>query len=649
MTPWVLYDLLVGAGVLLAGLGLGSLAARPLRLGEDGFFGLWLRWTLGLGLLSLLTLGIAAAGLLRVAVAAPLVGGLAAAGAVSLVRGVTSGLAAGALRPYAMLSGVDRLFVGLFLLMTAGSFVWILLTHSLLPPTDWDTISYHLALPKLYVEAGGLIYVGFMLHANWPMNMEMLFALALLLGSDVATHLAMLGFLALTAAGVLIAARRLLGDDKAGAIAVLLLLTVPMVKRLGGLAMIDVALGLYVLAAGLTFARWRETRAWRWLLLCGLFCGFAAGSKLMGGGFAILYGLLFLWDEAKRWLAARRAGAGWAFGASFVRHALVFGLAGLAAVGPWYLRSYVNTGNPIWPFAFNVFGGRDWDELGDEYNMQLMDERWAELQLPRTPIGLLQSYGYLLLRPDEISDFRGGLGYPLMAGALLAMLLIRWAPPIVRQSLFVCAGFWVLWFFLVSHQVRFLLPAMPLLALVTGWGVVWLLIRRRTPHVRAAAFAGLALVALLEWPWYYAPERALFQSRLPYLRGEESRQAYVDARVDVMPFVRFANAELPADARLLLLPFETRGYYLERDYLWGHPASQRLIRFEQHTSAEELLATLRGLGVTHLLEHTAFLYEDLRYWERDRALMLDLEARCATPFFTAERGAILALEERCRN
>lgn len=676
MTALVLYDLLVAAAILLAGLGLGSLAMQAVQLAgarETGwwnagtrgegvdeaagadtrapFLGLWLSWVLGLGLLSLLTLGFAAGGLLRGVVAVPLVGSLAIVGGVAFGRGVAAGVGSGALRPYAMLAGVDRSFVALFLLMAAGSLVWILFAHTLLPPTDWDTISYHLALPQLYVDAGRITYVNFMLHANWPMNMEMLFALALLLGSDVATHLTMLGFLVLTAAGMLIAARRLLGDDRVGAIAVLLLLTVPMVKRLGGLAMIDVAIGLYVLAAGVAFARWRDTRGQRWLLLCGLFCGFAAGSKLMGGGFAILYGLLVLWEQGKGWLAARKAGQGRAYGSNVVRQLLVLVLAGLAMVGPWYLRSTLNTGNPIWPFAFHVFGGRDWDELGDEYNMQLMLERWAELQLPRNPIGLLQSYGYMLLSPNEISDFRGGLGQPLMAGALLAllgMLLFRDAPPFVRQSLFVCAGFWMLWFFLVSHQVRFLLPALPLLALASGWAVVRLLVRRRTPNVRAAAFATVALVALLEWPWYYAPERALLLSRLPYLRGEQTRAAFIDAHVDVMPYVRFANAELPADARLLLLPYETRGYYLERDYIWAHPASQRVIRFEQHPSAEALLATLQGIGITHLLEHTAFLYEELRYWDRDRALMLDLEARCATPLFTGERGALLRLDESCR-
>lgn len=642
----LLYDLLVAALIGLAGLGLGHLATRPLAIGEPGAYGLWLSAALGMGLLSMLTLLLAASGLLRLPVFLAIMPALALAGVWALWSSLRMHLSR---RTPAPRHGVwvDRMAVPLLLLLAAASLAWVLLVHTLLPPTDWDAISYHLALPRLYVEAGGLTYVNFMLAANWPLNMEMLFAVALLFGSDIATHLTMLGFTGLVAVGLLIAARRHLGDDRAGAVAVLLFLTVPMVKRLGGLALVDVAMGLYVLAAALCFARWQSGRRWQWLLLCGAFCGLAAGSKLMGGGFAILYGLLFLWAEGRRWLAARHVGRGRAVAGEALRGALVFGLAGLALVGPWYLRSYLNTGNPVWPFAYHLFGGRDWDDLGDEYNMQLMYTTWSKVVLPRNPIGLVESFGYMLLRPEEIGDYRGGLGQPLLLGALVATVLLGRAPGLLRQALFVCAGSWVLWFFLVSHQIRFLLPVAPLLALATGWAFTRLLIRWRSPNVRLAALAGLLLVVSAEWPWSFAPERALFASRLPYLRGELSRQAYIDERVDVMPLVHFANRELPPDANLLLLPFETRGYYLERAYRWAHPASQRVIRFEQHASAEELMATLRGLGVTHLLEHSAWMYDGLRYWERDRALMLDLEARCATPLFRTEKGAVLALNERC--
>ena len=31
------------------------------------------------------------------------------------------------------------------------------------------------------------------------------------------------------------------------------------------------------------------------------------------------------------------------------------------AVGPWLLKNLVATGNPVYPLAFGLFGGRDWD------------------------------------------------------------------------------------------------------------------------------------------------------------------------------------------------------------------------------------------------------------------------------------------------
>lgn len=633
----LLHDLLATALILLAGLGLGRLCLAPLRLGEGGALGLWLAWAAGLGLLASMTLLVGAAGLLRLAVVAPLLAGLALVGAWALVVGMRRSIAAGALRLRAPGGPLTRGLAAALLLIGASSLVWVLLTHSLPPPTDWDAVAYHLALPKLYVAAGRLTYVPYIVTSNWPLGFEMHFALALLLRSEVAAHLTMLACTALIAAGLVAVGRRLFGDDRAGLIAAALFLTAPLVKRLGGVAMIDVAMGLYTLGAAVSLWRWQDERRRGWLILCGAFCGFAASTKLMGGGVAILFGLLFLWDLGGRW---RRAGApprGW------LADALALGLAGLAIVGPWYLRSYLNTGNPIWPFAYSVFGGRDWDQLGDEYHHQLLLETWAAVILPRNPIGLVQSLGLILMRPEDLGGYRGGLGWPLLAGAAAAAAMLPRAPRAVRESLFVAAGFWALWFFLVSHQVRYLLPVAPLLALAAGWACAQLLDLARPRAVRALLVAAVVAMALAGWPWRDAPERALLGSRVAYLRGAEGREQYLAARVDVLPLLEYANTSLPPGSRLLLVPYENRTYFLDIDYVWGHIISQRIIPFEQFARAEDLLEQLRALGVTHVLDDPSHEFTGPRYYAQDRALQLELQRRCGEPLFSSGDGVIYAL------
>lgn len=648
----LLYDLLVAAGVLLAGLGLGWLALAWLRLREAGLLGLWLAWSAGLGLLAWLTMLLGLVGLLRAVLLAPLVLGLACVGAWALVS------YAAQRRPKRHWQKTDwpsRLALLALAAFGLASLVWVLLAHSLLPPTDWDAIAYHLELPQLYLEAGRLTYVPYIVTSNWPLGFEMLFSLSLALGSDVAANLLMLGCTALVALGLLAAAQAVLGDGRIGVLAATLFLVVPLVKRLGGVAMIDVAMGLYVLGAAVAFVRWQERRQPAWLLLAGAFCGMAASSKLMGGGVALLFGVLFGWhaatqlwqrQQSKTSPEAAVANSATLAPGQLLQHALIFALAGLAIVGPWYLRSYLNTGNPIWPFGYHLFGGRDWDELGDEYHMQLLIDTWSEVVLARNPIGLLHSFWLILMRPETLGGYRGGLGRVLLLGGLATLALLPAAPRLVRQSLFVSGGFWLLWFFLVSHQVRYLLPVAPLLALASAWACWWALDRVRPRLLRTALLIAVALLPLSSWPWLDAGERGLLAARAPYLRGEQSREAYLEASIDAMPLFRYAE-QLPNGSTLLLLPYENRSYYLRRPAIWGNLVAQRVVRFEQQASAEELLATLHQLGITHVIDNPSLVFTAPRYWQHDRNLQLELAARCGEPLFQHGVGQLYALRERC--
>ena len=635
------YALLVAVLIQLAGLGMGWLALRPLRLGEPGLLGLWLRAAAGLGLLAMLILLIGMVGLLFRPLINAIVLGLAAVGLWVAVGGVRAARAnRRAWAPEA--DWAPRALLVLLLLLGASSLLWVLLTHSLAPPIDWDVLAYHLDLPKRYLGQHRIVYVPDNPSSNWPLNLEMLFTIALSFGSDLAANLTTLSMVALTACGLLLVARRLL-DDRAGAIAVALFLTIPTVKRLGGVAMVDAAMGLFVLGAAYSFERWARERSVGWLSLCAIFCGLLAGSKLTGAGFAILYFLLLLWTMGGGLWTVDGGRRAWG---ELVRSGLIYGLIGLALVGPWYLRSVLNTGNPVFPFAYDLFGGRNWDALGDEYHTRMMESTFTA-EIPKTLTGLAQSYYYMIFEPSLLGGYRGHLGALVTLGLLAGVALLPWAPRFVRQSLFVCVAFWILWFFLTSHQARFILPLAPLLSLIAAFAVVRALDRLRRPALQAILLGLLALAIMPEWPWYHSGERALFLSRVPYLSGAQSRDAFLDANVDAMPLFRFVNTQLPPDSRVLLMPYESRSYYLDVPYLWGHPIAQRLVRWEQQQSPEMALATLRSLGVTHLLENPRWLYTELRYWDQIRPLMLELQARCAEPLFRDGEGVVFVLREVC--
>lgn len=157
-------------------------------------------------------------------------------------------------------------FITLYLLIVAG----LAFTVALLPPTNWDSLSYHLRGPWLYLQAGR-IYPGVdVFSLNNPFLLEMLFMLSMALRSDTSAQLIHFLFLFLLGGQVyLLAVYGLKLKD--GWTAVLLLFTIPMVWQLAAFTYNDLALAFAILASFYTYLRWREGEQSRWLLLSRLF------------------------------------------------------------------------------------------------------------------------------------------------------------------------------------------------------------------------------------------------------------------------------------------------------------------------------------------------------------------------------------------
>jgi hypothetical protein len=619
---------------------------------------LYVSLSLGLGLLSWLTLFLGLAGLLIPAAAWSLL--VLGCGLVAFRLWKSDGRSdrktdAGGQK----VGTLQRLLAVVLVLLSVGSLLYMLLAHALMPPHEWDEIAYHMALARLYVKARSIHYVPFIVHSNWPMNTEMLFSLALLLGSDLVAHLTTWFMSLWTAGGIYLIGRRFL-DRRIGLLAATLFLTVPLVKRLSGTGLIDVSLAFYGTAALFAYFRYRENRSLGWAGLTGLFAGLVAGSKLMGGAYPLILGLLIVLDAripSLRSVSRKtdRSGAddpgrralAWR---SLLIRLIVFGGLGFLMVGPWYARSYAFTGNPIWPFLYEVLGGRDWDVLGDEYHMESLIRIWT-VDLSPSLKGLLDSFYYVFFEPERLGGYPGGLGYVLLslvALSAVALAFFRRVPRLVYELALIVVVYYAIWFLVVSPQVRFLIPILPALALLAAF--TFFFIWDRLPHAALRwVLAGILLFFLVrDFPWVDAAQRNLVGSRLPYLTGQVARDDFLDSRLDVMPAYRYINQELPPDAVVLLLPYESRGYYLDRAYFWGHPISQRVIPFEQYDEPERLAADLKDLGITHILDNPHWLYTGLRHWTHDRALMLALETQCGEEIAAWEDILLYRLSE-CRN
>lgn len=109
----------------------------------------------------------------------------------------------------------------------------------------------------------------------------------------------------------------------------------------------------------------------------------------------------------------------------------------------------------------------------------------------------------------------------------------------------------------------------------------------------------------------------------------DRRELFLERSVDVAAFYREARAVLPPGAKVLLFR-ETRGYGAGFEYVWGDPKNQAAIDYRRLATPDGLYERLRGLGVTHVLEHPgSHLYvEDPGYYDaRTLGIMSAMLAR----------------------
>jgi 4-amino-4-deoxy-L-arabinose transferase-like glycosyltransferase len=491
------------------------------------------------------------------------------------------------------------------------------LTIALLPPTDWDGLFYHLTGPKIHLAAGRIAPGIDIPHLNFPSLMEMLFMLGMAVRGDITAKLLHFGFSLLLAALVYLTAKRHLGL-KNGWPAVLFLFSMPMVLTLSGWAYNDLALAFYQMAALYALLNWSippnpstpdqdtgdqrsAVNGRRWLALSGVFCGLTMSLKYTAVVAPVALAGLLLWRLRRSKTPLKGA----------LTSVLAFALPALIVSGPWYLKNWFFTGNPVYPF---VFEGLFWDEF-----------RSAAYAGSGSGIGfdpaLLLGLPYQLtlgLRDANYIDGRTGPLFLAFLPLLLLYGLLRYrrkAMPPALNGLLIFAlaqfAFWTvgaiwstgLW------QSRLLLPGLIPLCPALAWMI------RDIRHLNHPQFSlqrflmlfiGVVLMLGLVDQLFNNQIKSrsgwLYYRPLTHLIGTETRSTYLTRRLGVhYAAMEQLNEELPPTAVVTFL-WEPRSYYCRLDCRpdsildkYGH------LQYLHGQDAAAIAQAWREEGVTHVL------------------------------------------------
>ena len=436
----------------------------------------------------------------------------------------------------------------------------------LLPPRDFDVREYHLQAPKEWMQRGQIEFLPHNVYANMPLGVEAhaLTATAILGSGDEAWWLGGLTakllvslFGPLTALLLWCIGRRS-GYPTAGVLAAVCYLSLPWVAHVSLEGLNDGVLGFYLIAAWWVWLR-SETGDWRALVLAGFFAGAGAAVKYT----ALIFAALPLFVET----TLRRLGLRGAKKVDFVGPRqfaaaaagillLTLGLA--AGGGLWYVKNKIQTGNLIYPLLASRLGG--------ETRTPEKDARWVKAHaVPQDERGNRFTPSQLMAGVADLA-FRNRYASPLLIPlALLGSVLAfkQWwrrsaaDHPLARfplLSIGLVAFIFGAWYLLTHRIDRFLVPTLPLLALLAGFGYVYVKEQAGSTVARAFVIVGLVYSGMMIGATFLTADIRWFVA-LAHLRADPVPEARADALVitRLKPAERWLNDRLKGDEAVLMV------------------------------------------------------------------------------------------------
>ena len=495
----------------------------------------------------------------------------------------------------------------------------ITLVNCFVPPAtnEWDALSYHLAAPKIFLQEGRIVYLPTDHHSNFPFSMQMLFLLGLLFNGFALANL-----IHFATAGLTVAALFVIGGGRADRsirwAAAAVFVTCPLAVWQAGTAYVELGFALFVVTSIGALLEFSFTKRPEWLTLCAALLGFALSVKTLALiPLVLIFGALVIWKVPARRLAA------------FLGIVLVVGC-------PFYVKSWIVTGNPVYPFGYQIFGGRDWSpELAETYASEhrsfgqsaagtSVGQDAEGIQVKYQAPNIADSLRNLALAPFELvaiprifhnfnnPGVHSHLGFLVVA--LLPLLLFLRAPSRIAKALgAICAGWFVIWSQSMQYA-RYLLPLVPLLGIAGGEGAI------RTG--RASRLIGVLVVgafclqaALTLWHFGSA-----FPDRLRIATSAQARERYLTTTVNVYGAEKWLNKNTgPRDGVVLFE--ETRGYYLDRPYIWGNGPHSLYIPYHRFATGQDMARWFLERGFRYAILNLQFSPHIQSDEDRQRMMM----------------------------
>ncbi len=414
------------------------------------------------------------------------------------------------------------------------------------PPTDADSLSYHLAIPKYFIDFEKIIFQPFYMSWGIPLHSEMFNLLGLILGYEIFPQIInwLMGIISAITLYILTSE---IFSKRAGFFAAVFYYLTPKIIFLSSTSKSDLTLFSYIFLSMFYMIVWSSKKENKTLWLSAVFTGLALATKYQGFHWGLSIGLFLIILNFKdlKQLSIKT-----------IKIPLVYGLISFLIASPWYIKNFILTGDPIWPFGFSIFNSQYWTQnLHDKY-----------LSWQQGPGDSIWHYfmGLWNLSLNQ-SSWIGGLRIPYLPIqlSLAPIIPFYWSRLKNKEKKilkFLAIPFFVYYTFWFTgyQQSRYVLPIMSLLLIPSSY-IFWELIK-----LRFSKFIGYFLmVIILLFSISYS---FVFNSKsFPVVAKIETRNEYLNKRVSYFADMQWVNQNLDEDSKILFC--NLKPFYLDHDYL----------------------------------------------------------------------------------
>jgi 4-amino-4-deoxy-L-arabinose transferase-like glycosyltransferase len=470
------------------------------------------------------------------------------------------------------------------LILVIGMVLVYVFIGALSPETFYDSLKYHLAVPQMWIFHHKIFAISNFEYSFYPVNIHLLYLLALMFGNEITAKLIHFGLGLLTVATIYFWSRRYF-SRRMGWLATVIVFSVPFVSLVMVRAAIEMGLAFFETLAVISMLEFlfAGERKKHWLVLSALFCGTAIGGKYLSAYCLVSLGLILFIQMIKEKMSA---------GKIILTFVIFLGIS-LFLPSPYLIRNYLMTGIFTYPYSASL--KKDVTAINKSGEVEFTD--------PAKPERTLKNF---LTLPWNIALAKK-TQEPLSGAVLLLLAPVPFFFRRIDKKIQLLTYYLLIYYFcwfMVRTYFRYIIPFIPVAGLTFAYFISETEINRYVQQIIFLVLILLVTSTLVQVinielmtmnPWEVVSGK---QSKFGYLSTQ--RPSYPNPYYQV---IDWANKNLKPDAKILFVS-ECRGYYCKRNFLVqtiGDFNPLLIFLRQKCVNGDDLYQKLRENGVTHIL------------------------------------------------